>query len=1257
MAQQARDLSEELPPTGVLAEFREALKQEIEAAKRSSNAGGVALVNGRRIAQVGSSFHYVFLVESTLNLPASVLSLPGDTPGDLYLPIRPPIEVTVVSTDGMSIFLSVPVDIGTSIPKARLQSNLAQLMRKLIQRIERMASVKNKGGDRILNGESQQGSPVRFHRDDLEPEQSEAVASALGRDTTFIWGPPGTGKTTTIGAIGCELYEYGRSVLLVSHTNTAVDGALLSIANRLGESFPDGSILRVGDPVDSRLAGSDLLSEEQVRKRSFLLQKRLAQLERELEEKRKDSVESQRILMICEWIPGAMSDIVEMARDLEEILRLRDRASQAKAVLEELERLSAVWEGSAKAAWAAQQHAQRAGDLMRQWDALALRKRDGEERLAEAKRSLAEAVELEVAIEPASTWFVSGRTELETEAASASKMLDDALQQLAQAEDLLARTSAVNLLIRRWKGLPDLDRQRSEVERLQEQVRLGEERREKVRERVRKEVQRRQKIVNTQEAELDSLTTESAHILERVERLHDLMAWFERTYQSPPEEILAKAEEHRQKLETAREEAPELEREAETKKRRLNEQLTSRLTVLKDLGLAREMPVSAEAKLTATQQIHRHVATEYAAVDLNDLRKRIQVLNERIRQIEEEILDAKDQLKRVEEILIANAKIVATTLTRAYLREPIQARRFDTVILDEASMAPIPALWVAAGLADTSVVVVGDFKQLPPIVLSAHELARKWLGRDIFEVSGIQEAVEKDLEPAHLIQLKSQHRMHPEISSICNHLIYDLTLRDSPKMDESQLEAGLFRWYRQHESLDAPVLLVDTGGFEAWVTSVPRGKTSSRLNILNASLSVHIAESFLRVDRERIADEQPYRILLCCPYRPQAGLMQLLVNDGKLEREVLSGTAHSFQGKEADVVIIDLVNDEPHRRVALFQRDFDEATRRLLNVAFTRARRRLVVIGDFSYMRAQGRHAFLGHRLIPFLEERYPCVEAAALVSKLTSFREGEPGTKQRLFIAKELWKPLCADIRNAKESVVIYSPALSETAVDEIGSVAEEAARRFVKIYVITKTAEELGKGQVLPHRRLVEQLRRMGIRVLLKRGMREKIALIDDHISWICSVSILGDGDGEGVVERRVSPLVAKEYASVLWTRKLLQACDDEELGCPFCGSEIVAAEGNEAPFYWRCAEDDCYTRSADEPFLRQDFIVCKSCSSPVELGEWDDEPYWLCKRDGRHRQRVKKVHLRLRKMRDLIPKAALRKLDKRFGLVETQSSLDLQ
>jgi len=92
--------------------------------------------------------------------------------------------------------------------------------------------------------------------------ESAAVASALGRDTTFIWGPPGTGKTRTIGKIGEQLARQERSVLLVSHTNSAVDQAVLEIAHELGDDLVDCDVLRLGTPKDQRLAENKRLLAE-----------------------------------------------------------------------------------------------------------------------------------------------------------------------------------------------------------------------------------------------------------------------------------------------------------------------------------------------------------------------------------------------------------------------------------------------------------------------------------------------------------------------------------------------------------------------------------------------------------------------------------------------------------------------------------------------------------------------------------------------------------------------------------------------------------------------------------------------------------------------------------------------------------------------------------------------------------------------------------------------------------------------------------
>ena len=198
---------EEVQLSGKLAEFRTALQEEIEASRRNASSNAVPLINGRRIAQVGASFQYVFDVENVLNLP-------GDTPGDLYIQDRSPLEVIIISIDGMTITLSISIDLGPFVPSARLQSNLAHLMRKLIKRIEALANVANPVGERILGNIEITGSANSVNLPGLNPEQQQAVRSSLGRNATFIWGPPGTGKSRTIGSIGEHLYRRGRSAKL-----------------------------------------------------------------------------------------------------------------------------------------------------------------------------------------------------------------------------------------------------------------------------------------------------------------------------------------------------------------------------------------------------------------------------------------------------------------------------------------------------------------------------------------------------------------------------------------------------------------------------------------------------------------------------------------------------------------------------------------------------------------------------------------------------------------------------------------------------------------------------------------------------------------------------------------------------------------------------------------------------------------------------------------------------------------------------------
>jgi len=1181
----------EVPLNGVRAEFREALRQEIEAARRNATSAAVPLINGRRIAQVGSGFQYIFDIESALTAP-------GDAPGDLIIAGQSPLEVTIVSVDGLAVILSVPRDLGEFVPTARLQSNLTQLMRKLIVRIENLGDDPNPAGERIRGAGPVTGRPVSVNVLGLNVGQTAALESVLGRDTTFIWGPPGTGKTRTIGAIGRELYARNRSMLMVSHTNTAVDQALLKIAEQFGdghEAIRAGKVLRVGDPVDPQLlAMDDLLLGTHVARRSAELAARREELVAEHENRVGEALGFGSRIAIAEWVADAASDISTMTTEMGEIHGAESDLASARSDLDALRMDETQWEWAARA----------------------------------AHQAFAATKHLEV-----TNASIADRRLVVTDLTKGHEELGEPLR---SAEATLHEVTHMGGLSRRWRRLPSPDEQRIIVEELRARGHVA-------------EIEMNEAVRLLSEAE-----TQAAELERELDR-------FTSQYGNQPTEVIAQAEKHTSKIEECLTGVERLNRHAEDRRVALVDLLTARLAVLREWELTDAGLSTLETMLESVVAAHRRATTQATNDDPPALRREQSSVNTRIVAIETEIAGIDEQLKKVEQLVIADAAIVATTLTRTYLRDSIFARRFDTVVLDEASMAPIPALWVAASLASANVVAVGDYKQLPPIVMSSSPEAQKWLGQDIFEAAGIRDY---RTAPDHFVKLTEQFRMHPAISAISNELIYDGLLSDGPGTEDG---AGVPDWYRSEWGHDTPVLLVDMASTNAWVTSVSRGERASRLNFLSATVSVDLAEQLLRIDRDVLPPGRAARILIVSPYRPHSKLVELLVRESHLAGEVRAGTTHSFQGSEADVVIVDLVNDEPHWRVNLFTPALDEATRRLFNVALTRARRRLIILGDLDYNARFAKKAFLGRELLPFLR-RYPVVDALDVVPAGLAARaavaqtsilggEVEPESDRVVATQRHFFSMFAGDLTRARRRVVIYSPFITENRVAQLEPPLKAAIGRGIQIFVVTKAVGDRPSRDAQNYRRLEWTLADWGLVVVHKRNMHEKLVFIDDEVLWSGSLNPLSFSDTQEVMERRRSRQVVDNYVETLRLNDLVGEYREGLPSCPICGSEVVASEGANEPFYWRCVEDDCYSRSIDGPRFTGGMVTCSNCAAPVAFGEWGEEYKWRCTDNARHRQNIARTHLRLSGMRALVPPRILRQLDRQFGLLETRARQTLE
>ena len=1185
------------------AEFRDALEAEARAIRAGSGGNAVVLRQGRRILHGAGLHHYAFQVDFPQRLPV-------DAPAKLVIDGRAPVDVIVAEVKGLSVTVVSPDDLGQTIAGASLQTDMSYLLERLITRLEEAAEQPNGIGDRILGSISphagRSDAPVNS-RYALLPEQETALRQALGGDV-FIWGPPGTGKTQTIGAIVSELLRTGRSVLLVSHTNSAVDGGLGRAVRNLGliadhgPGFEEGDLVRVGVCKDRRLqddpdAGRpSVLARSIARRRSAKWEQELAAIEQAAAEGHQRLSQLRRLLDLDEFYRHARP----------ELAGFRARVDQAEATAQ-------------------------------QADATA-------ERLAAAR---AELQPLERQLEAVERFFAA-KTEvarLERDLASERERLSErtaargALEaELADAEEILRRAEESGGLSRIYRRLPKPTEQRETVAAVR--LRLQEAERSKA--------EGQQACAQTNE----QLRVQR----QEIDKTRSLFA------PASPDEVTLRTTDARSTVEQVEAEQAHLRSVHSDIDRPLRAELRERLTVLAEEGLARPVGAGAalRAQLEALEGCVERVGAEVEAFDATAARSEIVELERTIAQGRTRAEELKELIAKAEEQVITDARLVATTLTSAYLRDAIVARTFDVVILDEASMAPIPSLFFAAGLATDSAVVVGDFRQLPPIVVSEDETAQRWLGRDIFEVADVTKYEHADEPPPWFVMLREQKRMRPQISSVVNRFIYAGKLRDGSlaTLDEPWLAAD---WpYR-----DERVLLVDLSASGAWVSRVPSGRHSSKVNFYSATACVDLAGALL--GERHTPDEQidTASVAIISRYRPHASLCELLVEHRGLVPDVQAGTAHSFQGGEAQTVIVDVVDAPPVWKSGLLRPDEDnDQNQRLLNVVITRAKQRLILVGHFDWVRKNGKHSFL-HKLIADLAERHPVVPVEELIPDALHARVaaarglivGEREADGDHVIADEVayYDLLRGDLAKARELVAIFSPFLTPHRLLDLQADLRAAQERGAKLVVVTKPPAERGQQQQV-HRDAEALLREWGAAVLHKLNAHEKLVFIDPFgrdaaLCWHGSLNTLSQRDSGELMTRERQPVVGR-YADIMGLRDLLDLALDPSPSvrmCPVCQDHpLMAVEsGKTPPFLWRCEDTDHYWRRKDDTPPRDGKIICRTCGGALQYHQTDKGQYWRCTDNHRHRITVHRDHLRLPAMRALIPRHDLVALERNWKL----------
>jgi len=275
--------------------------------------------------------------------------------------------------------------------------------------------------------------------------------------------------------------------------------------------------------------------------------------------------------------------------------------------------------------------------------------------------------------------------------------------------------------------------------------------------------------------------------------------------------------------------------------------------------------------------------------------------------------------------VVAGAGIVMCTLTTAYLSPLLADQRFDVLIAEEAGMATLPSLFYAACLCRTRAIMVGDPRQLPPIVQANDDRIRRAIGRNIFDVTVPQ----PEGSPI-VAMLETQYRMHPAIGALVGRLFYGdrLVHRADPDTTTAIATRAPFP--------GRPVVVVDTA---ARTTCERSAKGTSRINLASAEITAELAHEAVRAGSSSIA--------VITPYAAQAAEIRRLLAARRIRDAVECSTIHRFQGRECDVVLIDLVDAAPMRPSALVS-----DAPNLLNVSISRARGKLVIVADVAYFQS-----------------------------------------------------------------------------------------------------------------------------------------------------------------------------------------------------------------------------------------------------------------------------------------------------------------
>lgn len=584
---------------------------------------------------------------------------------------------------------------------------------------------------------------------------------------------------------------------------------------------------------------------------------------------------------------------------------------------------------------------------------------------------------------------------------------------------------------------------------------------------------------------------------------------------------------------------------------------------------------------------------------------RIAGLTREADQLSGEIRAVEQELDQLEAKILREARLIATTLTKATISKGLEGQQFDALILDEASMAPMPSLYYAAAHVSQKVVIVGDFRQLPPISIAASEgkqklgrecpMAESWLARDIFGQAEIETAVNRGQQDSRLTLLRIQYRMHPDISAIPNRLIYRGQLVDKvekvPRVSSSRLG-------------DKPLVLYDTSSAAPWSSRLEKG---SRYNLYSAVVTATLLERAVQAGTMEVG--------VITPYSAQARLIKLITRDRGLDHLKIS-TGHRFQGLEEEVIIFDIA-EGPMPRYGpppfLTGAELTSEAAKLINVAITRPKAQLVVIANCHYLVQKLSPNSILAQVLAHMRRNADCRDSQEVVHNyfcdnferwsrlLDPGKDGLDPANSTLYTEKNFFPFFFNDLWRAEKEIIIVSPFLASRRAQHFLNLFRTKVARGIPVRVFTQT-RAVQRGDMFRQAEMVfDALSEAGVEIVERRGLHQKLAILNRMVAWEGSLNILSHSEGRTEEHmRRIGS----------WEKPALKTCA-ELVAIHSLGSDAEVAPGEREPIQTDCVCPGCgstmvlkrgqfsvFVGCADYPRCREHFSIHRGDRIPTTV-----------------------------------------------------------